>query len=174
MEATLSVQPVSASESTTSRELGGKYLIFQVGKEEFGISVLQVREIMGLQEITMVPQMPLHIKGVMNLRGKVVPVIDLRLKFSLSPEDYTPRTCIVVVRTHQGGEDITVGTIVDSVAEVLTLAQGDIQSPPDFGVGVVTPYLLGLAKNKGQVKILLNIDEVLSTTDLHGIGILLQ
>ena len=173
MEGILSAPTVNALQPASLKALAGKYLIFQVGKEEFGMSVLQVREIMGLQEITMVPQMPAHVRGVMNLRGRVVPVVDLRLKFGLSPEDDTARTCIIVVRIQQAGQEITVGTIVESVAEVLTLAEADIESPPDFGAGVAMPYLLGLVKNKGPVKILLKVDDVLNTTDLQGMSLLL-
>jgi purine-binding chemotaxis protein CheW len=152
----------------------GKYLIFHLGAEEFGTEVLKVREIMGIQDITDVPQTPAYVKGVINLRGKVIPVVDLRIKFGLAPEEYTPRTCIIVVRTHQEGEELMIGIIVDGVAEVLTLVDSDIEDTPDFGPGVVTPYLLGMAKIKGKVKILLDIDQVLSTNELNGLTALLQ
>jgi len=152
----------------------GKYLIFHLGSEEFGTEVLKVREIMGLQDITTVPQTPPFVKGVINLRGKVIPVVDLRLKFGLQPEEYTQRTCIIVVRTHQGDEDLMIGIIVDGVAEVLTLTEADIEDTPDFGSGVATPYLKGMAKIKGKVKILLDIDQVLSTNELNGLTALLQ
>ena len=152
----------------------GKYLIFHLGMEEFGTEVLKVREIMGLQDITTVPQVPAYVKGVINLRGKVIPVVDLRLKFGLPPEEYTARTCIVVVRTRQAGEDLMIGMIVDGVVEVLSLTLADIEDTPDFGPGVVTPYLRGMAKIKGKVKILLDIDQVLSSTDLNGLSALLQ
>jgi purine-binding chemotaxis protein CheW len=152
----------------------GKYLIFHLGAEEFGTEVLKVREIMGIQDITDVPQTPPYVKGVINLRGKVIPVVDLRIKFGLAPEEYTPRTCIIVVRTQQDGEDLMIGIIVDGVAEVLTLVDSDIEDTPDFGPGVVTPYLLGMAKIKGKVKILLDIDQVLSRNELNGLTALLQ
>jgi purine-binding chemotaxis protein CheW len=152
----------------------GKYLIFHLGAEEFGTEVLKVREIMGLQDITTVPQVPAYVKGVINLRGKVIPVVDLRLKFALPPEEYTARTCIVVVRTQQGDEELLIGMIVDGVVEVLNLLPTDIEDTPDFGPGVVTPYLKGMAKIKGKVKILLDIDQVLSTTELDGLNALLQ
>jgi purine-binding chemotaxis protein CheW len=156
----------------TSR--AGKYLIFHLGVEEFGTEVLKVREIMGIQDITTVPQVPSYVKGVINLRGKVIPVVDLRLKFGLPPEEYTPRTCIVVVRIQQGGEDLTIGMIVDGVVEVLSLTLADIEDTPDFGPGVLTPYLRGMAKIKGKVKILLDIDQVLSSTEINGLSALLQ
>ena len=152
----------------------GKYLVFHLGNEEFGTEVLKVREIMGLQDITNVPQTPPFVKGVINLRGKVIPVVDLRLKFGLEPEEYTQRTCIIVIRTHQGDEDLMIGMIVDGVAEVLTLAESDIEDTPDFGSGVATPYLKGMAKIKGKVKILLDIDQVLSTSEITGLTALIQ
>jgi purine-binding chemotaxis protein CheW len=152
----------------------GKYLVFSLGAEEFGTEVRKVREIMGLQDITAIPQVPPHIKGVINLRGKVIPIIDLRLKFGMEPQEYTPRTCIVVVRTWKEGEEALIGMIVDCVVEVLNLASSDIEDAPDFGPGVVTPYLIGMAKIKGKVKILLDIDQVLSTAELDGLAGLLQ
>jgi purine-binding chemotaxis protein CheW len=152
----------------------GKYLIFHLGAEEFGTEVLKVREIMGLQDITSIPQVPAHVKGVINLRGKVIPVIDLRLKFGMAAEEYTPRTCIVVVRTRQNDEDLMIGMVVDGVVEVLNLAASDIEDTPDFGPGVTTPYLTGMAKIKGKVKILLDIDHVLSSAELDGLSSLLQ
>ena len=142
--------------------------------EEFGTEVLKVREIMGLQDITSIPQVPLYVKGVINLRGKVIPVIDLRLKFGLKQQEYTPRTCIVVMRTRQGDEDLMIGLVVDGVVEVLNLMASDIEDTPDFGPGVATPYLTGMAKVKGRVKILLDIDQVLSGNELQGLSALLQ
>lgn len=147
----------------------GKYLTFQLGREEFAIHVLKVREIMGVQDITAVPQTPDYLKGVINLRGKVIPVVDLRLKFGLPEADYTQRTCIIVVQIQGGGGPLMMGAIVDAVSEVLTLAGGEIEDTPDFGDGVRTPYLLGMAKIKGKVKILLDIDQVLTTQELSGI-----
>ena len=152
----------------------GKYLIFHLGTEDFGTEVLKVREIMGLQDITTVPQTPDYVKGVINLRGKVIPVVDLRLKFGLSPQEYTARTCIIVVRTVQAGAEMMIGIIVDGVVEVLTLTEDDIEDTPDFGPGVETPYLRGMAKIKGKVKILLDIDQVLSSNELNGLSDLLQ
>lgn len=147
----------------------GKYLVFHLGREEFGIRVLKVREIMGIQDITAVPQTPPHVKGVINLRGKVIPVLDLRLKFGLPPVEYTQRTCIIVVQVKTETGFMQLGTVVDGVAEVLNLVASDIEDTPDFGQGVPTPYLLGMAKIKGQVKILLDIEQVLASQDLHGL-----
>jgi purine-binding chemotaxis protein CheW len=152
----------------------GKYLTFQLGPEEFGIRVVKVREIMGIQEITAVPQTPLHVKGVINLRGKVVPVIDLRVKFGLPSAEYSQRTCIIVTQVAGEAGQILVGVIVDGVSEVLNLGTSDIEDTPDFGEEVATQYLLGMAKVKGKVKILLDIDRVLSTQDLQNLSRILQ
>jgi purine-binding chemotaxis protein CheW len=145
----------------------GKYLVFQIGREEFGIPVLKVREIMGVQDITAVPQTPVYLKGVINLRGKVIPVVDLRLKFRLPEVEYTQRTCIIVVQVQHESHTVLMGTVVDGVAEVLNVGPGDVEDTPDFGNGVETPYLRGLAKIKGKVKILLDIDQVLTTQELQ-------
>ena len=152
----------------------GKYLIFQLGREEFGAGVLKVREIMKLQEITAVPQTPAFVKGVINLRGRVIPVIDLRMKFGLPEQDYTEHTCIVVVRAESTGGEVPMGVVVDDVVEVLTLTGTDIEDTPDFGDGAATPYLLGMAKIKGRVKILLDMDQVLSRQELRGLDALLS
>ena len=148
----------------------GKYLTFQLGKEEFAIQVLRVREIMGMQEITAVPQTPDYVKGVLNLRGKVIPVVDLRLKFGMQEVEYTQRTCIIVVQIEQDGTRLLTGIIVDGVNEVLTLAPGDIEDTPDFGRGVATPYLLGMAKIKGAVKILLDINMAMTAQEMSGLA----
>ena len=154
----------------------GKYLTFLLGREEFAIQVLKVREIMGIQDITAVPQTPAYIKGVINLRGKVIPVVDLRLKFCLPEAEYTQRTCIIVVQVQAGEVAVHTGIIVDAVSEVLNLAGGDIEDTPDFGDGgsSAASYLLGMAKVKGKVKILLDIDRVLSAQEVHGLNTLLQ
>jgi purine-binding chemotaxis protein CheW len=143
----------------------GKYLIFSLSGEEFGAEVLKIKEIMGLQNITSVPNTALCVKGVINLRGQVIPVLDLRIKFNLPPVEYTQRTCIVVVDTQLSGKSALMGAIVDGVAEVLTLTPEDIVDTPDFGGGADSPYLLGMAKVKGKVKILIDIQQVLSSSD---------
>lgn len=155
----------------------GKYLTFCLGNEEFAIEVLRVREIMGVQDITAVPQTPGYVKGVINLRGKVIPVVDLRLKFGLPEIEYTARTCIIVVqiemaRNADAGGHLHIGVVVDAVSEVLTLQAADIEDTPDFGSGVAIPYLLGMAKIKGKVKILLDINRVLSEQEAAGLGTL--
>jgi purine-binding chemotaxis protein CheW len=152
----------------------GKYLTFLLGREEFAIQVLKVREIMGIQDITAVPQTPSYIKGVINLRGKVIPVVDLRLKFCLPEMEYTQRTCIIVVQVESAGTTLHTGIIVDAVSEVLNLSAADIEDTPDFGDGgsSAANYLLGMAKVKGKVKILLDIDQVLSAQEVRGLDVL--
>jgi len=177
MESTV-LERERASALNKGEDRGGKYLVFHLGREEFGIRVLKVREIMGIQDITAVPQTPAHVKGVINLRGKVIPVVDLRLKFGLPEQEYTQRTCIIVVqvRGEAGPRAATMlmGIVVDGVAEVLNLAASDIEDTPDFGDGTATPYLLGMAKVKGKVKILLEIDRVLTSQDLHALNALVD
>jgi purine-binding chemotaxis protein CheW len=144
----------------------GKYLVFHLGEEEFGIQVQKVREIMGVQDITQVPQTPPHVKGVINLRGKVIPVVDLRLKFDMPAKEYTHRTCIIVVQISGSHGMMPMGIVVDGVAEVLNIAGADIEDTPSFGKEVEVPYVMGLAKIKGKVKILLDIDQVMTAREL--------
>lgn len=146
----------------TNRE--GKYLTFSLGKEEYGLEILKVKEIIGIMNITAVPQTPAYVKGVINLRGKVIPVIDLRLKFGMEVLEYNERTCIIVVDTKGSSENKTVmGIVVDSVSEVLNIKGDEIEDTPTFGVKLDTEYILGMAKIKGGVKILLDIDKVLTS-----------
>jgi purine-binding chemotaxis protein CheW len=154
-----------ANAAAIADDRAGKYLTFRLGKEDFAIQVLKVREIVGIQDITSVPQMPAYVKGVINLRGKVISVVDLRLKFALTEREYTQRTCIIVVQVQSGGVAIQTGVIVDEVSEVLNLTPGEIEDTPDFGEEVKTPYLLGVAKVKGAVKMLLDIDQVLASKE---------
>lgn len=147
----------------------GKYLTFALGKEEYGLEILKVREIIGMLEITGVPQTPDYIKGVINLRGRVIPVIDLRLKFGLEAAAYNERTCIIVVDVKGGEGTIQMGIVVDSVSEVLNILAEDIEPTPTFGTRLDTEYILGIAKVKGRVLILLDIDRVLTTEEMTGI-----
>jgi len=164
-------EPAAVSQSDPR---AGKYLTFQLANEEFGIRVLKVREIMGFQEITGVPETPAHVKGVINLRGKVVPVIDLRLKFGVAGAEYTQRTCIIVTQVQGENGSVLMGIIVDGVSEVLNLTAAEIEDTPDFGEALTGQYLLGMAKVKGKVKILLDIYQVLSTQDLHNLNAILH
>jgi purine-binding chemotaxis protein CheW len=156
-----------------SDERAGKYLTFQLGREEFGVSVMTVREIMRVQDVTAVPATPVYLKGVMNLRGKIIPVIDLRLKFGMPAIEHTPRTCIIVVQVNGEAVPLLMGMIVDAVSEVLILRSADIEDPPDFGVER-RHDILGMAKTKGKVKILLDIGRVLSGQEICGLDAVLQ
>lgn len=148
-------------QATIGAALAGKYLTFALGREEYGLPVLKVREIIKVMEVTLVPQVPPHVRGVINLRGKVIPVVDLRLKFGLPEQDYSERTCIIVVDVDLGASRLMMGIVVDSVSEVLNIASVEVDAAPEFGERVDTDYMLGLAKVKGSVKILLDLDRVL-------------
>jgi purine-binding chemotaxis protein CheW len=148
----------------TDRE--GKYLTFTLASEDYGIGILKIKEIIGMMPITSVPQTPSFVKGVVNLRGKVIPVVDLRLKFGLPAIDYSERTCIIVVEISGQSGAIKIGIVVDAVSEVLNVKGEDIENTPAFGTRVNTDYILGMAKMGGSVKILLDIDKVLSTQDM--------
>ena len=148
----------------------GKYLTFTLADEEYGIGILKVKEIIGIMAITTVPQTPEYMKGVINLRGKVIPVVDLRLKFGMASMDYTERTCIIVVEIDGDNRRIQMGIVVDSVSEVLNIKGGDIEDAPNFGSRLNTDYILGMAKTGGKVKILLDIDKVLSGSELTAVS----
>lgn len=167
-------QAVMSGPLKTKEDRAGKYLAFHLGKEEFGIQVLKVREIMGLQEITAVPHTPSYTKGVINLRGKVIPVVDLRLKFGMPEAQYTQRTCIIVTEVENDDGAIMIGALVDGVSEVLNLTAADIEDTPDFGGDISTSGLLGMAKVKGKVKILLDIDEVMTNQELRSLEAIVQ
>ncbi|HEX2971424.1 MAG TPA: chemotaxis protein CheW, partial [Tepidisphaeraceae bacterium] len=149
---------------------GGKYLTFALGKEEYGLEILKVREIFGYMEITAVPRTPGYVKGVINLRGQVIPVVDLRSKFGMEAAERTEQTCIIVVEIRHGGRKLSTGIIVDRVSEVLNIAGEQIEEAPSFGASVDTAFILGMGKINDSVKILLDIDKVLS----GDIGILEQ
>lgn len=157
------------TESTALHDKEGKYLTFTLADEDYGLEILKVREIIGMMDITAIPQTPDYVKGVINLRGRVIPVIDLRLRFSLPPMDYGERTCIIVVDVKSHLNAVQVGVVVDSVSEVLNVIGGDIEPPPEFGAQIDTSYILGIAKAKGAIKILLDIDKVLASEELAGI-----
>lgn len=161
--------PTSAEEIETKAR-AGKYLTFKLANEEYGLEILKVREIIGLMDITSVPRAPHYIRGVINLRGKVIPVMELRSKFDMETTEDTDQTCIIVVDVASSEGSIITGTVVDSVSEVLDIQQGDIEDAPNFGVGVDTEFILGMAKVKDEIKILLDINRVLETSDLSMIN----
>ena len=153
-------------EKKTVIQREGKYLTFSLDCEEYGIGILKVKEIIGMIRITPIPQTPGFVKGVINLRGKVIPVVDLRLRFGMEATDYTERTCIIVVEIDTHGAFLRIGIVVDSVTEVLNIRSADIEDTPKFGVSLNTDYILGVAKTGGGVKILLEIDRVLTSDEL--------
>ena len=154
-----------AVQKITERE--GKYLTFSLDREEYGIGLLKVKEIIGMMRITPVPQTPEYVKGVINLRGKVIPVIDLRLRFGLDYSEYNDRTCIIVVDAGTNSSRLHIGIVVDSVSEVINIKGSDIEDTPSFGATLDIDYISGMAKSGGSVKILLDIDKVLSTDQLE-------
>ena len=147
------------------KDVEGKYLTFVLSDEEYGLEILKVREIISVMEITPVPQTPDFIKGVINLRGKVIPVVDLRLKFGMPEKSYTKETCTIVVDVR----GLLMGIVVDTVSEVLDIADSDIEPPPAFGSTIKTDFILGMGKIKGEIKILLSIDRVLSSEEFSTI-----
>jgi purine-binding chemotaxis protein CheW len=148
----------------------GKYLTFALANEEYGLEILKVREIIGYMEITAVPQTPHYIKGVINLRGQVIPVVDLRAKFGIETTDVTDETCIIVVEIARGDRNFNTGIIVDHVQEVLDITGSAIEDTPQFGASVNTDFILGMAKVGDSVKILLDINRVLGDDVLHEIA----
>lgn len=146
----------------TMSDREGKYLTFTLADCEYGISILKIKEIIGMIDVTTVPQTPDYIKGVVNLRGKVIPVVDLRLRFGIEYNEYTDRTCIIVVEMDGVSGTILTGIVVDAVSEVLNIKADDIENTPAFGVKLETEYILGMAKMDHNVSILLDIDRVLT------------
>jgi len=160
------VDEMMSQVGTSGADREGKYLTFSLAGEEYGIGILKVKEIIGMMPITYVPQAPGYVKGVVNLRGKVIPVIDLRLKFGIEPIDYTERTCIIVVEIGSLSKMIAMGIVVDSVSEVMNIKNGDIEDTPSFGTKLKTEFILGMAKTGAGVKILLDINLVLADEEV--------
>jgi purine-binding chemotaxis protein CheW len=154
-------------ESPACGRSAGKYLTFILGHCAYGIPILKVREIIRLLDITTIPRMPDYVRGVINLRGKIVPVIDLRMKLGLPNTTTTNRTCIIVTHVVMDASTKLMGLIVDALEEVYQINAEDMEPPPDFGKGIATGYIQNMAKTKGQVKALLNIDEIVA--DDHAI-----
>lgn len=152
------------NQSSGGQGLGGKYLTFSLGTEEYGIVITKVREIIGIMEITAVPHTPDFIKGVINLRGRVIPIIELRMKFGMELKEYDERTCIIVVDVPGPSGMVQVGMLVDSVSEVVNIADQDIEPPPDFGTTTEADNIIGMGKIKGKLKILLDVDQVIGRT----------
>lgn len=152
-----------AIKEITNRE--GKYLTFSLGAEEYGIGILKIKEIIGMMPITVVPRTPPFVKGVINLRGKVIPVIDLRVKFGMEDRAYTEKTCIIVLEI-KGQNSVFMGIVVDAVSEVLNIKASEIEETPKLGTNLDLDYISGIAKINGGIKILLDIEKVLNQEGL--------
>jgi purine-binding chemotaxis protein CheW len=148
----------------------GKYLTFELGKEIYGLAILKVQEIIKLMAITCVPRTPDFVRGVINLRGRVIPVVDLRTKFGMEAFENTDRTCIIVVEITGADHGITMGVLVDAVSEVLEVAAEQIEPPPSFGMSVSTDFILGMGKVEEKVVMLLDVDKVLASEELSMVG----
>ncbi len=155
--------------STAAQQKEGKYLTFALAHEEYGLEILKVREIIGYIDVTAVPQTPHYVKGVINLRGQVIPVVDLRAKFGMETTDVTDETCIIVVEIRCADRTSSTGIIVDRVQEVLDIAGQNIEDAPQFDASVDTSFILGMGKVGDAVKILLDIDKVLAGESLDGL-----
>ena len=149
-----------------AERIAGKYLTFDLADEEYGLEILRVREIIGMMEITPVPRTPDFVLGVINLRGKVIPVADLRLKFGLPYKEPDDRTCVIVVEVQSEGETVQMGIVVDRVNEVVDVKASEVEPTPSFGVALDTAFILGMAKVGNKVKILLDIDKVLTASEM--------
>ena len=156
------MQTEAISEITEPKQIGGKFLTFYLADEEHGIEILKVREIIGMMSVTTVPRTQAFIRGVINLRGKVIPIVDLRLKFGMPGVEATDETCIIVVRA----QAVEMGIVVDRVSEVLDIVSDHVDDAPSFGTDVHTDYLLGISKTAGRVQLLLDIDKILATQEL--------
>jgi purine-binding chemotaxis protein CheW len=149
-----------------SLNLAGKYLTFRLAKEEYGIPITKVKEIIGMMDITQIPQSQEYMKGVINLRGNVIPVIDLRARFSMEVIEPTDRTCIIVVEIYRGSTLHMIGMVVDSVSEVIFVNDDQIDASVSFGMQLKDRYITGMAKTENGVKILLDIDKMVSGEDV--------
>lgn len=147
---------------------GGKFLTFRLATDEFGIEILKVREIIGMMPITEIPRLSHDIRGIINLRGTVIPVIDIRSRFGMDRIDDTDETCIIVVSISVNGRLVLMGMIVDSVSEVLDINQRQIEPSPHFGEQVNTQFILGIAKIENKIKILLDVEEIFTDGDIRG------
>lgn len=147
-------------------EVAGQYLTFKLGEETYGLQILTVQEIIKLMEVTRVPRTPDYVRGVINLRGKVIPVVELRKKFSMTPAEDNDLTCIIVVQVNTGDQTVIMGIIVDEVSEVLDVAGNQIEPAPSFGAAVPTEFILGMGKVADKVVMLLDVDKVLEGSEV--------
>ena len=160
------VVDTTENHSELADKLAGKYLTFKLADEEYGLEILKVQEIIQMQEVTRVPKTPEFVRGVINLRGRVIPVIELSKKFGMESTEDTSKTCIIVVQIAQNNKKMTLGIIIDEVSEVLDIEAENIQETPSFGGNVNTDFILGIGKIGDNVKMLLDIDKVMTTSEL--------
>ncbi len=157
---------VASEAAAAVEDREGKYLTFELAGEIFGLEILKVQEIIGMMTVTRVPKTPDFIRGVINLRGKVIPVVDLRLKFGIQSQEDTERTCIIVVQVTRSDREVTMGILVDEVSEVQNIIEENIEDTPSFGSSLETDFILGMGKVDQKVVMLLDIDKVLSSGDM--------
>lgn len=146
--------------------LGGKYLTFRIGKEDYGIAIRHVHEIIGTMSVAHIPRAPEYVRGIINLRGKIIPIIDLRLRMAMEAKQDTEKSCVIVVDVQGPKGSVTMGFVADEVSEVLDIAASDIEDAPAFGAGLDTAFILGIAKMKSSVKILIDINRVLGGSEI--------
>lgn len=157
---------MSSASAASAVATAGKFLSFRIGEEDYAVEILKVQEIIGMMEVTRVPRMPDYFRGVINLRGKIIPVIDIRRKFGMPAQEDTKRTCVIVARVIRGDVVITMGIIVDEVSEVLNISSDQIEPTPSFGTGVDTEFIRGMGKVGQRVLIILDIDKVLAENEV--------
>jgi purine-binding chemotaxis protein CheW len=151
-------------------QFAGKYLTFALDNEEYGIEILKVNQIIRLQVITSIPCTPSFVRGVINLRGMIIPILDLLRKFMMSEHDDTERSCIVVIQLEQQGKRVNMGIVIDEVREVLEIPAGDIEEPPQFGANIDINFIVGMAITGKSVKILLDISKVLTSSEINALS----
>jgi purine-binding chemotaxis protein CheW len=161
------VVDTSEKKSDIGETLAGKHLTFLLDKEEFAIEILKVNQIIRLQEITFIPRTPAFVRGVINLRGMIIPIIDLRKKFGMADSADTERTCIVVIQLNQNGKKVNMGIVIDEVREVLEIRADDIEETPEFGGGIDMAFIMAIAKTGKNVKMMLDISKVLTSSEIR-------
>ncbi len=144
----------------------GKFLTFALGNEEYGVEIQYVTEIIGIQAITQIPRLPEYVKGIINLRGKIIPVMDVRLRFGKEPREYNDRTCVIVIEIR----NVNIGLIVDAVSEVLSIGEEDIVPPPDVTKAFQNKYIKGIGKTPGGVKLLLECEKLIGEEETTQLG----
>ena len=160
-------EDTSGAKGSEFGHLAGKYLTFKLDDEEYGLDIMKVQEIIGIMPVTKVPRVPEYVRGVINLRGRIIPTIELRKKFGLESVEDTERTCIIVVELQTDKGKVNMGILVDEVAEVMDFASDNIDAAPEFGTALNTNFILGIGIVKGSVKILLDLDKVLNESEVH-------